>query len=205
MGLYRRFILPKAVHFACSRRPNMRQRSKVVPLAQGSVLEIGFGTGLNLPFYDATKVQRLWALDPVAEMWDVARDRLRGAAFPVERLEASAEAIPLRDRSADTVLVTYTLCTLPDVHAAIREMARVLKPGGALVFCEHGMAPDESVRRWQNRLNSVWGAVSGGCNLNRPIPSLLEAGGFRVTELSTMYLPGWRPASFNYWGRALTT
>ena len=205
MGLYERFLLPKVVNFTCSRKPNMRQRGKVVPLASGSVLEVGFGSGLNLPFYDSTKVQRVWALDPSAEMWAIAEGRVRGAAFPVEFLRAPAEQIPLAHGSVDTVLVTYTLCTLPDVRRALGEMARVLKPGGELVFCEHGAAPDESVRRWQNRLNPVWKALGGGCNLNRPIPSLIEEGGFRMRELSSMYIPGWKPASFNYWGRALGT
>lgn len=205
MGLYTRFILPKVVDFTCGMKPSMRQRAKVVPFALGSVLEVGFGSGLNLPFYDKTKVQHVWALDPSREMWALAEERVRGAGFPVEFLNAPAEEIPLPDRSADTVLVTFTLCTLPDVRCALREMARVLKPGGELVFCEHGLAPDENVRRWQNRLNPIWKALGGGCNLNRPIPSLLEQGGFRLRAMSSMYIPGWRPASFNYWGRGLGT
>jgi SAM-dependent methyltransferase len=205
MGLYTRFILPKVVDFTCSLKPNMRQRAKVVPFALGNVLEVGFGSGLNLPFYNKTKVQHIWALDPYREMWALAEKRVRGTDLPVEFLNATAEQIPLPNRSADTVLVTFTLCTLPDVRRALREMARVLKPGGELVFCEHGLAPDENVRRWQNRLNPIWKAFGGGCNLNRPIPSLLEQGGFRLREISSMYIPGWRPASFNYWGRALGT
>ena len=202
MGLYTRFVLPKVVEFTCSMKPSMRQRAKVVPFALGSVLEVGFGSGLNLPFYDNTKVQHVWALDPSREMWTLAEERVRGAGIPVEFLNATAEEIPLPNRSADTVLVTFTLCSLPDVQRALREMARVLKQGGELVFCEHGLAPDENVRRWQNRLNPIWKAFGGGCNLNRPIPSLLEQGGFRLREMSSMYIPGWRPASFNYWGRA---
>lgn len=205
MGLYTRFILPKVVEFTCSMKPSMRQRAKVVPFALGSVLEVGFGSGLNLPFYDNTKVQHVWALDPSREMWALAEERVRGADIPVEFLNATAEEIPLPNRSADTVLVTFTLCTLPDVQRALREMARVLKQGGELVFCEHGLAPDENVRRWQDRLNPIWKAFGGGCNLNRPIPSLLEQGGFRMREMSSMYIPGWRPASFNYWGRASGT
>ena len=205
MGLYERFLLPKVVNFTCSMKPNMRQRAKVVPLASGSVLEVGFGSGLNLPFYDGSKVKHVWALDPSAEMWAIAEKRLRGAAFSVEFLRAPAEEIPLADEAADTVLVTYTLCTLPDVRRALGEMARVLKPGGELLFCEHGAAPDESVRRWQNRLNPIWKTLGGGCNLNRPIPALLEEAGFRIREVFSMYIPGWRPASFNYWGRALGT
>jgi SAM-dependent methyltransferase len=203
MGLYGRYILPKVVHFTCSMKPNMRQREKVVPLARGSVMEVGFGSGLNLPFFDPARVTHIWALEPSIEMWDLAQENVRAVNFSVEFLKASAENIPLRDQSADTVLITYTLCTLPDVQRALGEMARVLKSGGDLIFCEHGEAPDESVRRWQNRLNPTWRALGGGCNLNRPIPSLLEHGGFRVYEMSSMYIPGWRPASFNFWGRAV--
>jgi SAM-dependent methyltransferase len=202
MGLYARFLLPKIVDFTCGTKPCMRQRAKVVPSALGNVLEIGFGSGWNLPFYDKTRVRRVWALDPSRELWALAAKRVRCADFPVDFLEASAEEIPLPDGSADTVLMTFALCTVPDVSRALREMARVLKPGGELVFSEHGLAPDENVRRWQNRLNPIWNAFSGGCHLNRPIPFLLEEGGFRLRNLSSMYLPGWRPASFTYWGRA---
>lgn len=174
----------------------------MVPFASGKVLELGFGSGLNLPFYDRARVRQVWALEPSAEMWALAEERVRGAAFPVEFVKASAEQIPLPDAAFDTVLVTYSLCTLSDVGRALREAARVLKPGGELLFCEHGLAPDPGVRRWQNRLNPIWKIVGGGCNLNRPIPSLIEEAGFRTLEVSTMYIPGWRPGSFNYWGRA---
>jgi ubiquinone/menaquinone biosynthesis C-methylase UbiE len=203
VGLYQRFVLPTVVNLACGSKPAMRQRAKVVPRATGSVLEVGFGSGLNLPFYDRTRVRHVWALDPSAEMWALAAERVRRSGVRVEPLRASAESIPLEDASADTVLVTYTLCTLPDARRALEEMARVLKPGGALLFCEHGAAPDAGVRRWQDRLNPVWGALGGGCNLNRAIPSLIVDAGFRLCDLDSMYIPGWRPASFNYWGSAL--
>jgi len=202
MGLYTRFLLPKIVDFTCRTKPCMRQRAKIVPSALGCVLEVGFGSGLNLPFYDKARVRHVWALDPSRELWGMAEERVRDAGMPVEFLEASAEEIPLPDRSADTALVTFTLCTVPDVSRTLREVARVLKPGGDLLFSEHGLAPDEDVRRWQNLLNPVWSAFGGGCNLNRPIPALLERGGFRVREISSMYIPGWRPACFTYWGRA---
>ena len=148
-------------------------------------------------------MQQVWALDPSAEMSALADRRVRQSGLPVELLFASAEDIPLADGIADTVLVTYTLCTLPDVRRALEEMGRVLKPGGELLFCEHGAAPDEAVRRWQDRLNPVWRALGGGCNLNRPIPSLIVDSGFRMRDLTSMYIPGWKPASFNYWGCAL--
>jgi len=203
MTLYDRLILPRLVHFTCSRNPNMRQRAKVVPAASGTVLEIGFGSGLNLPFYDRATVRQLWALEPAEEMWALARARVASAPFPVDFLEASAEDVPLPDHTVDTVVVTYTLCTIPDVRRALEEAARVLVPNGRLLFCEHGLAPDESTSRWQNRLNPVWKRLGGGCNLNRAIPALLRGGGFEVLELSAMYIPGWRPASFNYWGTAI--
>lgn len=203
MNLYDRFILPRVVHFTCSRNPNMRQRAKIVPAASGEVLEVGFGSGLNLPFYNSTMVRHLWALDPSQEMWALAQQKAQRAPFPVEFLKASAEDVPLADGSVDTVVITYTLCTVPDVPRALAQVARVLRADGRLLFCEHGLAPDERTRRWQNRLNPLWKRLGGGCHLNRDIPALLRGGGFQAIEISTMYIPGWRPASFNYWGKAI--
>ncbi len=203
MAFYQKYILPKLTHLLCSTKPVMYQRKKVVPLAKGRVLEVGIGSGLNLPFYDTAKVEHLWGLDPSAEMIAMAEKAACGVDFDVEFIGLSGEEIPLDDGSADTVLVTYTLCTIPDVLPALGNMRRVLKPGGELIFCEHGAAPDESVVRWQNRLNPIWSKVSGGCHLNRPIPSLIRQGGFNIKSLETMYIPGWKPVSFNYWGRAV--
>jgi ubiquinone/menaquinone biosynthesis C-methylase UbiE len=202
VGLYRRFVLPRLIHLVCGARPNRLQREKIVPLAAGEVLEIGFGTGLNIPFFDPTTVSRVRALEPAEEMWELARKAVEASPVPVEPLLASAEAIPLPDASVDTVLVTYSLCTIADPDRALRESRRVLRRGGRLLFCEHGVAPDAHVQRWQERLNPVWRRFSGGCSLNRDIPSLIEASGFSVDSLSTMYLPGWRPATYNYWGSA---
>ena len=202
MGLYSRYILPRVVHFACGLKPNMRQREKVVPHARGRVLEVGIGSGLNLRFYDSTKVSKVWGLDPAPEMTRMAERAARSLPFEVEFIGLPGDQIPLEDNSIDTVLVTYTLCTIPEPTPALRQMSRVLRPGGELIFCEHGAAPDASVRRWQDRLNPIWKRLGGGGNLNRPIPALIEAGGFRINDLDTMYIPGWRPASFNYWGTA---
>jgi len=202
MGFYSEYILPRATHFACSLKPAMMQRRKVVPLAAGRVLEIGIGSGLNLPFYVPGKVEYLWGLDPSRENWAVQEDKRTPVDFEVEFLEASAAAIPLADASADSLLITYTMCSLPDVHQALEEMRRVLKPGGQLIFCEHGVAPDAGVRRWQERLNPLWRRLSGGCNLNRSAPKLLQQAGFRILAMEAAYIPGWKPASFNYWGTA---
>jgi len=202
MGIYDRYVLPKVVHFVCGLEPTMRQREKIVPLAGGRVLEIGIGSGLNLPLYDVSKVEHLWGLDPSREMWAIAEKRMNGVDLDVEFVEGDAANIPLDDDSADTILITYTLCTIPEVLPSLTEMRRVLRPGCELIFCEHGRAPDPGVSKWQDRMNPIWKRFGGGCNLNRPIPSLLETGGFTVQTLETMYLPGWRPASFNYWGTA---
>ena len=202
MGIYSKYVLPRVVHFTCSLKPNMRQREKVVPLATGEVLEIGLGSGLNLPFYDSTRVKKLWGLEPAEEMRRMAADAVRKLRFEFEFLDLPGEEIPLETDSVDTVLVTYTLCTIPETEPALRGMARVLRPGGKLIFCEHGAAPDASVRRWQDRLKPVWKRLGGGCHLNREIPDLIDAGGFEIDAIDTMYLPGWRPAAFNYWGTA---
>jgi len=203
MGLYSKYILPKVIHISCGLKPNMRQREKVVPHARGRVLEVGIGSGLNLPYYDAAKVTKVWGLDPAPEMTHMAKQVAASLPFEVEFIGLPGDEIPLENGSVDTVVVTYTLCTIADTAAALRQMGRVLRPGGELIFCEHGAAPDASVRRWQDRLNPVWKRLGGGCNLNRPIPALIEAGGFRISSLDTMYIPGWRPASFNYWGKAV--
>ena len=202
MGLYGKYVLPRVVHLACSARPNMRQREKLVPLASGRVLEIGIGSGLNLPFYDARRVTKVWGLEPSPEMSKMASAAVEAVAFDVEFVSAGGEQIPLDSESFDTVLMTFTLCTIPDAERALREIARVLKRGGQLLFCEHGAAPDAGVLRWQNRINPLWRQLAGGCHLNRDIPGLIRRGGFEIARMDTMYIPGWRPASFNYWGAA---
>ena len=203
MGIYDKYLLPRIVHFTCGQNPSMRQREKVVPLAKGRVLEIGIGSGLNIPFYNAQKVEHLWGLDPSAEMWSIAQNNAVEHHLDAEFIQSGAESIPLDNNSADTVLMTYTMCTIPDVRAALDEVRRVLKPGGKLIFCEHGAAPDKSIERWQNRFNPIWKKLAGGCNLNRPIPVLMEQSGFKSSDMQTMYLPGWKPATFNYWGTAV--
>ena len=203
MGFYDRHILPRLLNAAMSAKPITYQRRKVVPRAEGRVLEIGFGAGHNLPFYDAAKVSHIWALEPAKEMRARAAERVAASPIALEFLDLPGETIPLDAEAADTVLVTYTLCTIPDVRRALGEMRRVMKQNGRMIFCEHGEAPDEGVKRWQVRLTPAWKAIGGGCHLGRPIPSLIRDAGFRVETMDTMYLPGTpRFAGFNYWGDA---
>lgn len=203
MGFYDRYVLPPLINLACASKPNMKQREKIVPRAEGDVLEIGVGSGLNLAYYDTSKVRKLWGLEPSEGMRKLARKKLGDSELNVEWIDLPGEKIPLDANSVDTVLVTYTLCTIPDAHRALQGMQRVLRPGGRLLFCEHGVAPDASVRKWQERLNPIWRKVAGGCNINRDIPSLLESSGFRVVEDERMYIPGVRALTYNYWGSAV--
>lgn len=173
-----------------------------MPDASGRVLEIGVGSGLNLSFYDRERVTRVVALDRSAEMLTLAAGRAAAAPVDVELVEASAESIPLESASIDTIVVTWSLCTVPDLVVAIAEMRRVLTDGGRLLFCEHGVAPDVGVRRWQQRLNPVWRIFSGGCSLDVDVPTRLTEGGFDVELHESAYQPGFRPTSFNYRGVA---
>lgn len=203
MGLYEKYFLPKLISCACGAKPIMRQRAKVVPLAHGRVLEIGSGAGHNIPYYDGAKVDMLYALEPSDEMRALAADRVSKAPFKVEFIDLPGENIPLEDKSVDTVVTTFTLCTIPDTLTALRGMLRVLRPDGQLLFCEHGIAPDAPVAAWQNRINPFWKPIGGGCNINRAIPALIEAAGFKIHDLQTMYLPGTpRIMAYNYWGSA---
>jgi ubiquinone/menaquinone biosynthesis C-methylase UbiE len=203
MGFYDRHILPWLLDAAMSTKPITYQRKKVVPRAEGRVLEVGFGAGHNLPHYDAAKVTHLWALEPSAQMRARAKERVAASPIRLDYLGLSGESIPLDDGAADTVLITYTMCTIPDVMTALGEMRRVLKPAGRMIFCEHGTAPDADVARWQRRITPVWKSLCGGCHVDRPIPKLIQDAGFKVEDMQTMYLPGTpRFAGFNYWGSA---
>lgn len=179
----------------------MRYRSQIVPQARGMVLEIGVGSGLNLPFYGAG-VEQLYGLDPSEELLVMARKKARVITFPIDFLAHSGEEIPLGDGCIDTVVTTWTLCTIPDPVKALKEMRRVLKPGGMLLFAEHGLAPEAKVQVWQQWLNPLWSRVTGGCNLNRKMDDLIRAAGFRIAELETEYTKGPRPMSYIYSGWA---
>ncbi|MFT3727498.1 MAG: class I SAM-dependent methyltransferase [Terricaulis sp.] len=203
MSFYARHILPVVINCACGAKPIRYQRKKIVPRAEGVVLELGFGSGLNLPYYDAARVSRVYALEPEEGMLARARKVASTAAVPVEILPERAEEISLKPASVDTVLVTYALCTIPDAVAALQGARRVLKPGGKLLFCEHGLAPDERVQRSQRSVEPIWKRIAGGCHLSRNIPDLVAQGGFQIDDIETMYLPSTpRFAAYNYWGAA---
>jgi len=198
---YTRHVLPYLIDCACAVESVREQRQNVVPLARGRVLEIGIGTGRNLEYYDPARIGMIIGLDP--ELHRLARKRIRRTGLSVELVDATAERIPYPDGSFDTVLSTYSLCTIPDPGAALREIRRVLAPAGRFLFCEHGLSPDASVRRWQDRLTPLWSRFTGGCHLNRDIPALLLGAGFHSSDLQTVYLPGPRPLTYNYWGTAI--
>ncbi|MEO0817150.1 MAG: class I SAM-dependent methyltransferase [Pseudomonadota bacterium] len=183
----------------------MKQREKVVPHAKGAVLEIGCGSGTNFTYYNADKISRLYALEPSGGM--IERARLAAKGLPLrqrtEFLEAGAEAIPLEDNSIDTVVITFVLCTIPDWQASLAEVRRVLKPGGKILFSEHGLAPDEGIAKWQRRVEPVWKRLAGGCHLTRDTGALLTSTGFRLDRVETMYLPSTpKIAGFVSWGSA---
>ncbi len=206
MNLYERFLLPMLVTGACSCSPIDKQRQKIVPSAEGVVLELGFGAGLNLPHYDASKVRKLYALEPSPGMVKRARRAVARSPIDVEILAETAEHLSLDPNSVDTVLVTYSLCTIPNAVTALEVARRALRPGGRLLFCEHGISSDQSVQRWQKRIEPVWKVIGGGCHLSRDVPALIKSAGFTIEKLDTMYLPKspkW--AGFNYWGSARAT
>jgi ubiquinone/menaquinone biosynthesis C-methylase UbiE len=201
MGLYQDHVLPLLIHLSMRQRNLAAYRARVVPAAQGRVLEIGIGSGLNLPYY-GTAVEQIIGLDPSPKLLAMAREAARQTAIPLELIENSAEAIPLYNRSVDTVVTTWTMCSIPDVQRALGEMRRILKPGGRLLFVEHGRSSDVRVRRWQDRLTPVWRRIGGGCHLNRAISELIENGGFRIERLETGYMRGPKPMTFMYEGSA---
>lgn len=202
MNPYERYVLPKLIDVACSAGNVMKARSKIVPQALGEVLEVGIGSGLNLPFYDAKRVTSIVGIDPAAQMQTLARKRASDISIPVEVIAVDVQGIHADTDRFDTIVMTFTLCSIDDPISALQEMARVLKSDGRLLFCEHGLAPDLSVERWQHRLTPFWKPMAGGCHLDRDIPALIRAGGFVIDELSEAYLSGPRPMSYVYSGVA---
>jgi ubiquinone/menaquinone biosynthesis C-methylase UbiE len=189
MGLYGEQVLPRIINVACGLKGAAPLRRRVCEGLEGDVVELGFGSGLNVPFYPAA-VKRVAAVEPADVGWKLAEKRLRATSVPVERSGLDGQSLPFADNSYDAALSTWTLCTIPDVAAALSEVRRVLKPGGTLHFVEHGLAPDERVRRWQHRLEPVQKKVFGGCHLTRPVVDLLTAAGFTITDLDEFYEEG---------------
>lgn len=204
MSLYDRHVLPHLIDLACAAKPVARQRGKAVPAAEGRVIEIGLGSGHNLPFYDAARVTEVIGVDPAGELLAKAERRAATVAFPVRMEALDGESLPFEDKSADTVVVTFTLCSIRDPMRALSEMRRVLRPGGKLLFAEHGAAPDAAVRKWQSRLDRwFWPKIAGGCHVSRRPDRLIAEAGFRFDTLEHMYLPKTpRVLGYNYWGAA---
>jgi ubiquinone/menaquinone biosynthesis C-methylase UbiE len=202
MGLYQNHVLPWAINLLMKQEEMTRLRQRVVPAAQGRVLEVGIGRGLNLPFYGAG-VEAVIGVDPLSEKLEFARGVAARVPFAVELRDLSAEALPFEDATFDSVVMTWTLCSIVDAPRALVEMRRVLKPDGELIFIEHGLAPEESVASWQHRLNPLWRRCVGGCNLDRPTEALIRGAGFALNRLETGYLmAGPRPLTYHYEGRA---
>lgn len=200
MSFYRERILPHLIQMSMHQAHFEPYRRRVTSAARGRVLEIGVGSGLNLPLYppDANIV----GLDPSAKLLAMARAVAAGQSRPIELIEGTAESIPLPDHSVDTVVTTWTMCSIPNLPAALSEVRRVLKADGRLLFAEHGRSRESSVERWQNRLTPLWKRIGGGCHLNRPIDQLIVAAGFRVDGLKTGYMKGPKPMTFMYEGEA---
>jgi len=202
VGLYSKYLLPKIIDLSLQNREAARVRGEVIPKARGVVLEVGIGSGLNLSFY-SQDVSHVFGVEPSRELEQMARRRAARSAAKVEFLPQSAEErLPLADSAVDTLVITWTLCSIPNASKALQEMKRVLRAGGRLLFAEHGRAPDDKVAAWQDRLTPVWKQIAGGCHLNRKIDGLITAAGFRILDLKTSYLPGPRPMTFTYQGVA---
>lgn len=202
MAFYAKYVLPRLIDLGMRNPETARLRAEWIPRAQGEVLEIGIGSGLNLPFY-SSQVQRIYGVDPSAELQQMARKRVDGHVPQVDFLLQSAEEpLPIPDKTIDTVVVTWALCSIPHPLNALQHMKRVLKPHGQLIFIEHGLAPDSGVAAWQRRLNPIWKRIGGGCHLDRKMDDLLTSAGFHITELRTFYLPGPRLATYTYQGVA---
>jgi len=202
MSFYPDWILPSLIDLSMRNKRLRPYRERIAGAAEGRVLDIGIGSGLNLPFY-APKAREIFGLDPSLALLTRARKKAPRTQTPIHLLEGSAERIPLADHSMDTIVMTWVGCSIPEIGAALGEMRRVLRPGGCLLFVEHGRAPEPRVARWQDRLNPLWQRFSGGCRLNRKIDDLLSDAGFQIDRLATGYIPGLKIMTFFYEGAAM--
>lgn len=201
MGFYRESVVPHLIRMAMKKREVTPYRRQLIPQALGCVLEIGIGSGLNLPFY-GPRVTRVLGLDPSPRLLELAGQYRGSTAFPLELVRGTAEAIPVRTGSVDTVVSTWTLCSVPDAGRALAEMRRVLKPAGRLLFVEHGLTPEPDLQRWQRRLTPLWQRVTGGCRLDRKVDDLIVQAGFDIETLATGYARGPKLTTFFYQGAA---
>ena len=202
--MYDKYILPYVLNCTCGQKPFVKQRQKLVPMAKGKVLEVGIGSGLNMPYFDTSKIISVVGIDPSEELIQLAEKRIDDSMPDVDFVISKAEEMQFNDNSFDTVLITYTMCTVDDVLASLMQIKRVLKSDGQLLFCEHGLAPDEKIVKWQNRINKFWPTISGGCNINKNIPHLIGEAGFTMPNMEQMYLPKTpKIFGYNYWGTAL--
>jgi ubiquinone/menaquinone biosynthesis C-methylase UbiE len=202
MNFYDRHILPRLIQCSCGAPMVTELRKRVVPEAQGEVLEVGCGGGLNFPLYRRGRVRRVTAIDPAPPMLDRARRAAERSGVPIELTQAAAEALPFPDGTFDTVVVTFTLCSVREHGRSLAEMKRVLRPNGRLIFAEHGLAPDPGVQRWQRRIEPLWSRLAGGCRLTRPVRQAIAAAGFEIVSGEGRYLPAPKVLGWAEWGAA---
>ena len=201
--MYNKYILPRILNYTCGQKPFTKQREKIVPLAQGKVLEVGIGSGLNMSYLNPNKVDSFTGIDPSEDLLAMAESQVSDSISEINLIASTAEEMQFENNSFDSVLMTYTLCTVQNASVVLNQIKRVLKQDGQLIFCEHGLAPEFNIITWQNRINQFWPLISGGCNLNKDIPKLFEAEGFTVISMDEMYLPKTpKLLGYNYWGTA---
>jgi ubiquinone/menaquinone biosynthesis C-methylase UbiE len=201
MGLYSKYVLPRVLDFACRNKDVTELRKQALPAASGTVLEVGIGSALNLPYY-SPQVTRLYGVEPSRELLQMARPKAEAMPFPVALLNQTADKVPIDDHSVDTVVLTWVLCSIEDTATVLKEMKRVLKANGRLIFLEHGLAAEPKVQTWQNRLTPMWKRACGGCCLNKKIDGLISGAGFAIRELHNCYIPGRKPMTYVYRGFA---
>ena len=201
--LYNRYVCPHVINLAMQTKPFRRQREKVIPQASGRVLEIGIGSGLNLDFYDKSKITEIFAVEPDSILLEKAKIKANQNNISLNIQKLTAELLPFENGTFDTVVSTYTMCSIYELDSTMIELKRVLKNDGSFIFSEHGKAPDSNIYKWQKRLNPIQKRIGGGCHLDKDIPKIITNSDFKLQELNSMYIPGPRFLSYHYWGRAI--